>query len=115
MSNVAGAAAPTGPLSTSANTGQPAQTQALIAGMFAQLPPMGEHWSIHERMAWLRAMASIFDLLYHVEHPVQVGAAQPPSDTSTSPADTPPDASQSATPSSGSTSSAQASPPTMSS
>lgn len=36
----------------------------LIRALFDRLPPPGSNWAMTERILWLEAMASIFDLIY---------------------------------------------------
>ncbi len=36
----------------------------ILAGLFRRLPKVGEQWAYHKRAAWLRAMASAFELIY---------------------------------------------------
>jgi len=36
----------------------------ILEGLFHRLPPVGQQWALHKRAAWLRAMASAFELIY---------------------------------------------------
>ena len=36
----------------------------ILEGLMWRLPPVGQQWPLHKRAAWLRAMASAFELIY---------------------------------------------------
>lgn len=70
------------PTSSNENIGAPAQSNPIIAGAFAELPPIGTPFPPPERRAWLELMEATFHLVYHPAPPLQVSQMPAPANGS---------------------------------